>query len=66
MFRDDELEDGVAQELQPLIVEFLPLCFVTQARVRQRFREQEWIAKFVTDAFLERTHLNAFDKSRAM
>ena len=54
MFRDDKLQDGIAQEFQPLIIKIAPLCLVAQARMRQRFCEQERIAKFVIDAFLER------------
>jgi hypothetical protein len=66
MFRDDELKNRVPQKLEPLIVELLPFRLVAQTRMRQRFREQEWITKLMTDAFLERTHINAFDKSPAM
>jgi len=56
MFRHDELEDGVTQELEPLIVEVMSLRLVAETRMRQRFREEERIAKLVTDSFLEWIH----------
>jgi len=35
----------------------MPLRLVPEARVRQRFREQERIAELVADAFFERIHV---------
>jgi hypothetical protein len=45
MLGDHELQHGIAKKLQPLIVEVMPLRLVPEARVRQRFREQQGIAK---------------------
>ena len=65
MFGNDELKNGVAEKFQALIIEPLVLRFVAQAGMSQRFGQKERIAKFVIDAFLERVHLSASDKSRA-
>ncbi len=54
MLRDDELEHGIAEKLEPLIIEVMPLRFVAEARMRHRFCEQKRIAKLMADAFLER------------
>ena len=54
--RDDELQHGVAEKFQALIIEMMPLGFVAQAGMGQRFRQQKRIAKLVADAFLERIH----------
>jgi len=62
MFGDDQLEDGVTEKFQALIVKMISFRLVAEAGMRQCLRKQERIAKFVTDAFLERTHATAFDK----
>ena len=49
-----QLKHGIAEKLETLIIEMMPLRFVPEARVRERFREQERIAEFVADALLER------------
>ena len=54
---EDELEDGVAEEFEPLIVEMMALGFVAEARMRQRLRKEERIAELVFDALFERIHL---------
>lgn len=41
MLRDDQLQNGVAEKFQALIIEMMALGFVPQARVGQRFREQK-------------------------
>ena len=56
MFRDHDLENGIAEKLQPLIVKMMALRFVTETGMRERFRQQKRIAKLVVDAFFERTH----------
>ncbi len=58
MLRHDELQNGVTEKLEPLIIEMMPLRFVTKTRMRQRFREQKRVPKFVADAFLEWIHLS--------
>ena len=55
-FRDDKLKNGIAQELQALIIKMTPLRFVSEAGVREGLRQQERITKFVSDALLERIH----------
>ena len=37
IFSDDELEHGIAEELQALIIKVITLRFVAQAGVRKRF-----------------------------
>lgn len=56
MFRDHELEDGVAEKLEPLIVELLFLFFVPQARMGQGLDQKLRVLKLVTDSFFERVH----------
>ena len=53
---EDELEDGVAEEFEPLIVEMMALRLVAEAGMGERFREQQRIAEFVFDALFERVH----------
>ncbi len=56
VLRNNELEDGITEELQPLIIEMMPLRFVAEAGMRERFRKEERIPKFVADAFFQRVH----------
>src|SRR6266704_2559408 len=53
---DDELEDGATEKFQALIIKMIALRFVAETRMRERLRQQQRIAKLVTDAFLERSH----------
>jgi hypothetical protein len=53
---DHKLKNRIAQKFEPLIIEMMALRFVAQTRMRQRFREQKRIPKFVTDAVFERIH----------
>jgi hypothetical protein len=57
MFGDNELENCVAQKLQPLIIKMIALRLMAEAGVRQCFRQQQRIAEFVTNAFFERCHI---------
>jgi ribosomal protein L39E len=50
------LQHCVAQKFQALIIEVIGLGLVPKARMGKRFRQQKRVPKFVTDAFLERTH----------
>jgi len=50
MFGKDQLEDGVSEEFQALIVEMMALGLVPKAGVGQSLRQQERISKLVTDA----------------
>jgi len=51
---NDELEDGVAEEFKPLIVELFSLPFMRHARVSERFGQESWVPKLITDSFFER------------
>jgi len=53
---EDELENGVAEKLQALIIEMVALGFVAEAGMGERFRQEERIAEFVFDALFERIH----------
>ena len=53
---EDELEDGVAEEFEALIVEVMALGFVTEAGMGERFREQQGVAEFIFEALFERVH----------
>ena len=57
MFGDDELQYGVTQKFQPLIIEIMKLGLVSNTRMGQRFREEERISELITNAFFERSHL---------
>src|SRR4029077_3557369 len=57
IFRDDQLKDRVSQKFQTLVIKMISLRLVGQARMGQRLRQQKRIAKLITDAFFERTHL---------
>ena len=61
----DELEDGVAEELQALIIEMVPLRFVAQTGMRERLREEERVAELVVKALFERVHAGAENKRAA-
>jgi hypothetical protein len=52
MFGKDQLEHSVTEEFQALIVEMMPLGFVSKAGMRQGLRQQKRISKLVTDALL--------------
>src|SRR5258708_21674450 len=65
IFRHHELQNRVAQKFQALIIKVSLLRFVAEARMGQRFGQQKRIAKFVTDSFFQRMHVNASDKFRA-
>jgi hypothetical protein len=56
MFRDDELQNRVAQEFEPLIIEVFSLFFVSHARVGERLGEKLRIAKSILNLFFERMH----------
>ena len=57
MLGNNELENGIAEKLQALIIKMITLRLMTYAGVRERFRQQKRIAEFVTDAFFERCHI---------
>ncbi len=53
---EDELEDGVAEEFEPLVIEMVALGLVAKAGVGERFREEEGVAEFVFETLFERVH----------
>jgi hypothetical protein len=55
-FRKDQLQHGVAEELEPLIVEMVPLRFVPERRMGQRLRQQKRISEFILQALFKRIH----------
>ncbi len=58
MLGHDELEHSIAQELEALIIKMMPLRFVAEAGMGQRFRQEKRVAKLMTDTFFERIHQN--------
>ena len=59
MFGNDQLEHGIAEEFEPLIIEMFSLRFVPKTGVRQRLRQKQRIAKLVANAFFHRIHVPA-------
>ena len=57
ILRKDELQHGVAEEFEPLIVEMMALRLVTEAGMGERFRQQQGVAKFVFEADAPILHL---------
>jgi hypothetical protein len=57
---DGELDDGVTEEFEPLVVEGIALPFERNARVREGFRQQQAVAEFVENPLLERVHDRIF------
>jgi len=56
VFRDHELENGIAQELEALIVKMPLLRFVTKTGMGQRFGQEQRVAEFIADSFFQRMH----------
>ena len=65
IFRYDQLENGIAQKFQALIVFVISLFFVADTGMGQRLLEQSRIAKLIAEALLERFHVNVFEKPPA-
>ena len=65
IFRYDQLENGIAQKFQTLIVLVISLFFVADTGMGQRLLEQSRIAKLMAEALLERFHVNVFEKQPA-
>ena len=65
IFRYDQLENGIAQKFQALIVFVISLFFVADTGMGQRLLEQSRIAKLIAEALLERFHVNVFEKQPA-
>ena len=56
MLGENELEDGVSEEFEALVVEVMALRLVAEAGVGERFREQQSVAEFVFEALFEWVH----------
>ena len=56
---DDELQHGVAQELEALIIEMMALRFVPETGMGQCLSQQQGIAKFVADPVFQGGHRQA-------
>ena len=65
IFRYDQLENGIAQKFEALIVLVISLFFVADTGMSQGLLEQGLIAKLVAEALLERFHVSVFEKQPA-
>ena len=57
MLGDHQLEHGIAEKFQPLIVKVECFALEREARMGQGFGEEERIAELVADVPLERVHM---------
>ena len=51
MLAEQELQHGVAEVFEPLVVEVNLLRLVAEAGVRERLGQQERVAKLIADTF---------------
>ncbi len=56
MFRYDQLEDGVAEKLEALIIHLRTLPLVPHTRMGERLPEQFGITKLMGDALFQWMH----------
>lgn len=56
MLGDDELEDGVAEKFEALIVELFSLSFMGDARMSERLGQETRVLEMIADPFFERVH----------
>ena len=56
---EDQLDHGVAEKFEPLVIEVRLVGLVGEARVGERFGQEERITKLVSDAFFEGPHNTA-------
>ena len=56
MFGHDQLNDGVAEEFQALIVEGIALALERDARMGHGFGQKQTVAKLVTKPTFDRIH----------
>lgn len=56
MLGHEQLQNGVAEKFETLIIKMVALGFVPETRMRERFREQKRVPKFVADSLLEWIH----------
>jgi len=57
MVSDDELQDGIAEKFETLVVEVERLALKRKAGMRQGFGEKDRIAELVPDVTLQRIHV---------
>src|SRR5882724_13696637 len=53
LLREDELQHGVAEKFQPLIVFARHAVFVRDGRMRERETEKSFVAKAIIETFLK-------------
>jgi len=58
MLGHDELQDGVAEKFEALVIEMFFLSFGRNARMSQRLDEQTDITELITDALFQRMHVS--------
>ena len=56
MLRKDDLQNRVSKKFEALVVEVVPLGFMTQTRVSERFRQEKGVTELVLDPLFERIH----------
>jgi hypothetical protein len=56
IFRDHELENGIAQKFEALVVELHPSTFMRHARMSEGFCQESRILKSITNSFFQRVH----------
>jgi hypothetical protein len=56
MLGDDELEDGVTEKFESLIIKVSALFLMPHTRMGERLPEQLRIAKLMRDALFQRMH----------
>jgi hypothetical protein len=65
IFRHHQLQNGITQKFEPLIINVITLFLVPDTRVCQRLFQQTRVAKSVTEAQLERVHVSVSEKPPA-
>ena len=58
MLGHDELQDGVAEKFEALVIEMFFLSFVRNARMSQGLDEQTDITESITDALFQGMHVS--------
>jgi hypothetical protein len=66
LLRDHDLENGVPQELETLVVEGVILPLQRNARVSEGLCEKQGVAELVSDPLLKRIHQVTFDQVRGI
>ena len=51
--RENQLQHGIAEKFQPLIMRYRRIVFVCDGRMREREAQQAFVAEFVTETGLK-------------